>query len=163
MSVIQRIFHYKWLWSIFVFFLVLDQFTKFWVKTHIPAGTYFFPGPIAVIPDFLYWVHIYNTGAAWGMFSGMSIPFAVLAIAVIILIFLFRDKLELKTPIMQVIGGLLISGTIGNLIDRLVYGHVLDFIDVHLPFYRWPAFNVADSAICVAVFMYIFYSFCQKK
>lgn len=135
--------------------LLLDQITKFWVLSNIEPQTYISPPPIPIIDNFLYLVHIYNTGAAWGSFSGSSFWFGVLAIVVLISIFIFRKKLELERPIMQYIMGLLIGGILGNLIDRFYHGHVIDFIDVHLPGYRWPAFNVADMSICISVGLYI--------
>jgi signal peptidase II len=60
---------------------------------------------------------------------------------------------------MQWVFGLVIGGILGNLWDRVTIGHVVDFIDVHLPFYRWPAFNIADSAICIGVLFFVLNSF----
>lgn len=135
--------------------LTLDQLTKYWVLLKIEPGTYITPPPIPIIHNLFYFVHIHNTGAAWGMFSEGSLWLGLLALLVIVSLFIFRKHLELERPIMQYIIGLLLGGIIGNLIDRFSRGHVIDFIDIHLPGYRWPAFNIADSAICIAVVLYI--------
>lgn len=135
--------------------LVLDQLTKFLVLINIEPGTYIYPPAIPLIDNFLYIVHIYNTGAAWGVFAGGSLWLALLAIVALVLLFVFRKKLELERTIMQYIVGLLLGGIVGNLIDRLLHGHVIDFIDVHLPGYRFPSFNVADIALSVSVALYI--------
>ena len=151
----RRIWKYSRLLVIALLVVILDQVSKLWVLYNIEPGTYITPPPLPVIDGFLYLVHIYNTGAAWGSFSGGSFWFGVLAIVVLTGIFIFRKKLELKRASMQYLMGLLVGGILGNLIDRLSYGHVIDFIDVHLPGYRWPAFNVADMAICISVGLYI--------
>lgn len=137
----------------------LDQLSKLLVIDNIPYGTYNHPEPIPVIDGFLYLVHIGNTGAAWGMFQGFGMILAVFALVTIAAIFLLRRMLSLHLKIMQFVFGMLIGGILGNLYDRMTIGHVVDFIDIHLPFYRWPAFNIADSAICIGVVCYIYLSF----
>ena len=137
----------------------LDQLSKVLVVEHIPYGTYNSPAPIPVIDGFFYLVHIGNTGAAWGMFQGFGLILAIFALITIASIFLLRRMLSLHLKIMQRVFGMLIGGILGNLYDRMTIGHVVDFIDIHLPFYRWPAFNIADSAICVGVVCYIYLSF----
>ena len=74
-------------------------------------------------------------------------------------IYRYRRCLALKQPFMQVSFGLLCGGIVGNLIDRIFHGHVIDFLDVHLPFYRWPAFNIADMGITLGLFLYLVTSF----
>lgn len=145
--------------AVAIIVVIIDQLTKYWVALRIEAGTYIYPEPIPVIKNFFYLVHIHNTGAAWGAFSGGSLWLGILALLVIGTFFLFRKHLELERPINQFIMGLLLGGIIGNLIDRFYRGYVIDFIDIHLPGYRWPAFNVADSAICIAVVLYILMTF----
>lgn len=135
--------------------VVLDQLTKLWILNTIEPGTYIDPPPLPVIPGFFYIVHIYNTGAAWGTFAGGSFWLGLLAVAVIIGIFIFRKSLGLERTSMQYGVGLLLGGIIGNLIDRFYRGHVIDFLDIHLPGYRWPAFNIADSAIFLGITLYV--------
>ncbi|MEQ9823183.1 MAG: signal peptidase II [Puniceicoccaceae bacterium] len=158
-SLIQRASRYHVLIVSMLAVFGVDQLTKLLVVEHIPYGTYHHPAPIPVIEGFLYWVHIGNTGAAWGMFQGFGMVLAGFALLTIIIIFIFRRMLSLHLRSMQAVFGLLIGGILGNLYDRVTLGHVVDFIDVQLPFYRWPAFNIADSAICVGVVCYIYLSF----
>lgn len=159
MTLLQRVSRYHVLLLCLLTVVGLDQLTKLLVIEHIPYGTYHHPAPIPLIDGFLYLVHIGNKGAAWGMFQGFGMVLAGFALITIATIFLFRRMLSLHVTSMQVVFGLLIGGILGNLYDRITIGHVVDFIDVQLPFYRWPAFNIADSAICVGVVCYIFLSF----
>ena len=152
--------------------LVLDQITKILVQYSIPfESSYFAPDRITIIEDFFYLVHIGNKGAAWGMFSEYSGILTLLSFAVLLFIFCFRKQLELHRGTVQIAFGLLIGGILGNLIDRIRVGHVIDFIDIHLPFTlpyilpygRWPAFNIADSAIVVGMLFYLLLSLSDTK
>ena len=152
--------------------LVLDQITKILVQYSIPfESSYFAPDRVTIIEDFFYLVHIGNKGAAWGMFSEYSGILTLLSFAVLLFIFCFRKQLELHRGTVQIAFGLLIGGILGNLIDRIRVGHVIDFIDIHLPFTlpyilpfgRWPAFNIADSAIVVGMLFYLLLSLSDTK
>jgi signal peptidase II len=152
--------------------LVLDQITKILVQHSIPfESSYFDPNRITVIEDFFYLVHIGNQGAAWGIFSEYSGILTLLSFAVLLFIFCFREQLELHRGTVQIAFGLLIGGILGNLIDRIRVGHVIDFIDIHLPFTlpyilpygRWPAFNIADSAIVFGMLFYLLLSLSDTK
>ena len=152
--------------------LVLDQITKILVQYSIPfESSYFAPDRVTIIEDFFYLVHIGNQGAAWGMFSEYSGILTLLSFAVLLFIFCFRKQLELQRGKVQIAFGLLIGGILGNLIDRIRVGHVIDFIDIHLPFTlpyilpfgRWPAFNIADSAIVVGMLFYLLLSLSDTK
>ncbi|QJT08257.1 signal peptidase II [Oceanidesulfovibrio marinus] len=111
---------------------------------------------IAVIPGFFDIVHVHNTGAAFSFLaqgSGWQRWFFVAAsvLAIIILAgMIARTALGQKLTLLTL--GLILGGAAGNLVDRLFIGHVIDFIDVYVGSYHWPAFNVADSAISVGVF-----------
>ncbi|HTB63109.1 MAG TPA: signal peptidase II [Opitutales bacterium] len=146
-------------WAAFLAVLVADQLSKAWVRGHIPEGTYHDPPPIPVIDGFFYFVHVNNTGAAWSMFEHYPRALALLGAAALLAVFYFRKSLELHKPFLQYTFGLLCGGILGNLVDRCVNGSVVDFLDVHLPGYRYPAFNVADSGITVGVIIYLVYSF----
>lgn len=168
-----RLRAYRLFWSVAVGILVLDQATKAWVAAAIPFGTYDAgrgPGgasPVVVIPDFFQLVHIGNEGAAWGILSGYRFLLVLVAVVALAAIYFYRGSLELKRTPMQACFGLIVGGILGNLLDRLLYGHVVDFLDVRLPAipflgfdsYRWPAFNVADSGISCGVVAYIVLSF----
>lgn len=136
----------------------LDQVTKLWIHNRLPFGTYGEPGAITVIDGFFYLVHVGNTGAAWSMFSGQSIWLAALAFVTLGAIYGWRHSLGLRERIVQIAFGLLCGGIVGNLVDRLLHGHVIDFLDFHFGRYVYPTFNVADSGICVGVIIYMIHS-----
>jgi signal peptidase II len=139
----------------------LDQFTKFLVLRFIPPNS-----SLALIPNFFDLVHVTNTGAAFGSFknnNGFFIALSCLALIVVFAMLLRRGPVDSWRNIAL---GLLLAGIFGNLTDRLVHGHVIDFLlfDLHVPFaHPWPAFNVADSCICIAVVFFIIYSFRESK
>jgi signal peptidase II len=139
----------------------LDQLTKWLVRENIPYGA-----EIPIIPGFFSLVHASNTGAAFSMFTGNNFFFvglAVAALAVIIFV-LVRDSRtrtgqEGLNKITRISFGLLASGILGNLIDRIFRGAVTDFLHFYISEYAWPSFNVADSCICIAAGLLILGSF----
>ncbi len=139
---------------------LLDQLTKQLVLRFVDPID-----PRIVIPDFFALVHVTNSGAAFGSFANNNGFFVALScIALLVVAFL----LVRSGPDLWRRGalGLLLAGILGNLTDRLLHGHVIDFLlfDLHLPFaHPWPAFNVADSCICIAVFSFIVHSFRQDR
>lgn len=125
---------------------LLDQATK-WSVLHWIAEDESIP----VIPGFFYLIRTYNTGAAFSIGQNNNWFFLALSavVLVVVLVLWFRGRFEQKLT--QVSVALLLAGIAGNLTDRIVHGHVVDFLDVILPWYgHWPTFNVADSCICVA-------------
>ena len=139
----------------------LDQLTKFLVLRFIAPNR-----SLTLIPNFFDLVHVTNTGAAFGSFknnNGFFIALSCLALIVCFAMLLRRGPVDSWRNIAL---GLLLAGIFGNLTDRLVHGHVIDFLlfDLHVPFaHPWPAFNVADSCICIAVVFFIIYSFRESK
>ena len=137
-----------WLLLISALVIVADRGTKTWVSLHIPLG-----GAIPIIPRFLRITHWTNEGAAFSLFADTASPHVVrwalvaftLAAALVILIVLVRlgDHLTLTTVALA----LILGGALGNVHDRIVYGSVIDFIEVHIFTYHWPDFNVADSSV----------------
>ncbi len=133
--------------------IILDQYTKMWVNAHIPKHRY-----IMVIDNFFAITHIRNPGVAFGLFAEgpselktyLFIGFSVIAI-VAILIFFHQTPQENK--IVRVALILIFSGAIGNLIDRVLYQEVIDFLDFFYGSYHWPAFNIADSCITIGVLL----------
>lgn len=118
---------------------------------------------IEVVRNFFYIVHIGNKGAAWGMFSGHGEILVLFTLVALFAIYRFRHRLELYRGTVQLAFGMLIGGALGNLLDRIMRGHVIDFLDFHLGFTipwilpdgRYPAFNVADCGIVIGVFIYL--------
>lgn len=156
-----RLRAYRLLWVIAVAVFVLDQATKTWVVARIPYNPLHAHGPlhdIEVIRGFFYLIHVGNTGAAWSMFAGRSVVLACLAVGTLFAIFFWRHSLGLRHRLVQVCFGLLCGGIAGNLVDRLVHKHVIDFVDLHFGTYIYPTFNVADSGICVGVILYLWHS-----
>jgi signal peptidase II len=141
-----------------------DRLTKSWIVSRLPFGTYGEDeGAIVVVRGFLYFVHVGNTGAAWSLLTGRSLFLALLAVGTLIAIFLGRRALALEQTGVQVAFGLLCGGIVGNLIDRIRQGHVIDFIDLHFGRYIYPTFNVADCGICIGVGLYILRSFTRRS
>jgi len=129
----------------------LDQWTKSLIVQKLMLHQ-----KVEVISGFFNLIHVRNTGGAFGIFGGEkggigSILFVVVSlIAIAILIFLFI-KLGEKEKTLALSFSLVLSGAIGNLIDRLRFGEVIDFLDFYVSSTHWPAFNVADSAICIGI------------
>lgn len=131
--------------------LFVDQLSKWSVVGRLPLGSEW-----AVLPGFFRLVHWGNTGAAWSLFHGNNLMLAAVSMGALVVLFLARHHFEAGTVPGQVALGLVFGGILGNLLDRLIHGHVVDFLYFHL--YRrdgvemgFPAFNVADSAICTGV------------
>jgi len=131
--------------------VTLDQLTKLWVR-----GAFIYGGePQAVIPGFFNLVYVRNEGAAWGMLGGQMPILIILSIVVLILLAVYHRKVLNPTIDHRIALGLMVGGICGNLIDRIRVGWVTDFLDFHIGPYHWPSFNVADSAICIAVGLYL--------
>jgi len=129
--------------------LILDQWSKAYIDSHFELSQ-----SKSIIDNFFNITYVRNPGAAFGMLSdsAIRIPFFI-SISVIaslgILWYLRRLPPDKKWQILSL--GLIFSGAVGNLVDRSRFGEVIDFLDVHWYNYHWPAFNVADSAICIGV------------
>ncbi len=139
-------------------FYVLDQLTKWLVLRSLAPGE----GRV-VIANFFDLYHTTNTGAAFSMLSGANWLFIILS-AVTLAVLAWYAWRGAFTRWNAVAVALLTSGILGNLTDRILRGHVIDFIsiDLHVPFASpWPTFNIADSAICVAVVILVALSFRQ--
>jgi signal peptidase II len=125
--------------------IVADQLTKAWIASSIPPGE-----SISVVGDYLRLVHSQNTGALFGLFRESAVLFGLASILVIGLIVAYHARSG-RSTYMSVALGLLLGGAIGNLIDRLRLGYVVDFVDAGIGNVRWYTFNVADAAISFAI------------
>jgi len=131
--------------------VLLDQATKQIVLRFLSSGQ-----EKVVIDGFFRFVYWGNTGAAWSLFRGRNAPLALVAVVALVILFLNRRHFDPHTLLGQVALGLVFGGIIGNLVDRLTVRHVIDFIYFYLQQrpggeIGFPAFNVADSAICTGV------------
>ncbi len=133
--------------------IALDQITKFLIIGYLPLFD-----SIEIFP-FLHIVNIRNTGAAFGMFKSLGSSFFI-GISVIAIIFVINLLIR---NIYNSLGlSLVLGGAIGNLIDRILYGKVVDFIDFSIGSYHWPSFNVADSALTVGIILILLKSVLKK-
>jgi signal peptidase II len=134
--------------------LICDQITKSMVNRTVPYG-----GHITVINGFFNISHVHNRGAVFGMLNqtGNSVVFYVLTIASLIafaIVVYFFIKVPASEFLLKLTLSLIIAGALGNSLDRLLRGYVIDFLDFYIGNLHWPSFNVADSCITVgAVFM----------
>ena len=138
--------------------LALDQLTKWIVIQKLPRDG----EPLAVVDGFFELVHFGNTGAAWSLFSGHNFWLALFSLAALIFLWVSRRHFGAETVLGQVALGLILGGVVGNLVDRVVHHHVVDFLQFYIPF-RFPAFNVADSGICTGVGLMFVQSFQKPK
>src|SRR6266478_3205471 len=149
-----------------IFFLslplyALDQWTKLMVLRSISPDE-----PRAVVPDFFNLVNVTNTGAAFGSFRGNNTFFIVISAIALLVVLALLVQRRPRDVWRDASLALLLAGILGNLTDRLLYGHVIDFLlfDLHIPYaHPWPAFNVADSCISIAVVLFIIHSFRKQK
>ncbi len=135
--------------------LVLDRLTKWLIASHLSLHD-----GITVIPDFFRIVHVENPGAAFGLFAEASdqgrltllILFSLLALVIVGVLLWKNSHIVSKTGTAL---ALILGGALGNLWDRVIAGHVTDFLEFHIGSYYWPSFNVADSAIVVGAILLV--------
>ena len=134
------------------FVLAFDQVTKEAVSSRLLLSE-----PVPVLGDFVRLTLVHNTGAAFGLFPGSRLPFIVVSLlAIAVVLYLVTREAYRGLP-QRVLLGCILGGAIGNLVDRVRLGWVVDFIDVGLGSARWPVFNVADSAVTVGVILLAWY------
>lgn len=146
----------KWLW-LSVLAIILDQASKQIIVSYMHLYQ-----SIAVTP-FFNLTYVQNTGAAFSFLSDAGgwqrWFFAVLAFIVSIVLTIWLARLKDNETLLAISLALILGGAIGNLIDRVSYGYVIDFLDVYYQSWHWPAFNVADSAISLGVTLMLLESF----
>ncbi len=153
----RKVNHPQGRWRSVVFFLigllivVADQLSKAWIRTNLPEGHSIFE------LGFFRITHVHNTGAAFGLFQGQSFALTIIAIVAITVILVYalvsyRYFPWFDSRLGKLALGLVLGGTVGNLIDRLRLGYVIDFID----FDYWPAFNIADSCVTIGVILFAY-------
>ena len=145
----------KWLTTIFfvtaVLVVVADQLSKLWIRSNLLLGQSLFEVGI------FRFTYVQNTGAAFGIFRGYSSVLTIVALVGVAAILFYTLFLHPRLPLMdsklsRIALGLILGGTIGNVIDRLHLGYVTDFIDIGI----WPTFNLADSSVVVGVILFAY-------
>lgn len=141
--------------------LLLDQATKLLAEHSLLLHE-----TVPVVPFFNITL-AYNTGAAFSFLADQGgwqrWFFSLLALLVSIALVVWISRLKRHEKGVGYALSLILGGAVGNLIDRVLYGHVIDFLDVYYGSYHWPAFNIADSAICVGAVLMVWYSFHEPK
>jgi signal peptidase II len=130
--------------------IILDQVTKQWVTMQFYLGE-----SVPVIPGFFNFAYVRNTGAAWGMLGGLNGLLVGLSLVVLLILIFFRRSFLTDTLIHRLALAFMIGGIVGNLLDRVRLQYVVDFLDFYWRIHHFPAFNVADSAICIGVGLYM--------
>jgi signal peptidase II len=153
-----------WLLLISAVVIFVDRLTKTWVTLRIPFG-----GAIPVVPHFLRITHWTNEGAAFSLFANSASPNTVrwtlvcftlvAALAVLVAMVYLGDRFTLTTFALA----LVFAGALGNVHDRIAYGSVVDFIEVHIFGYHWPDFNIADTAIVTGACLLLLDSLLPKE
>jgi len=141
--------------------IIADQITKFWIIDKIML-----PPRIITINEYFNIVLTWNNGISFGLFNNDNKINALVisSIAIVIILFLIRLLSKAETKKLNIGFGLIIGGAVGNIVDRSIYGAVMDFLDLHIGTYHWPAFNIADSSITIGAIILIADSlFSQKK
>jgi signal peptidase II len=126
--------------------LALDQITKHWIASAFPLHH-----SRAVWGDFIHLTHVRNPGGVFGIPLGGTLPLLPVLLSIVLLVILYRMKFSRGQTPKTIALALIAAGACGNLIDRLRFGEVIDFIDVGIRTYRWPVFNIADAAVTVGV------------
>jgi signal peptidase II len=145
---------YKKILLLSVFLLQLDQLSKIFIRDSFPFSNLKLVTDKGnqVIPNFFYITKIENTGAAWGSLSGNTVLLSVISILVFFLLlkYVLKEKLNSLRTIYY---SMLFAGILGNLIDRLFFGYVTDFLNFYIFSYDYPVFNIADIFIVLGVFL----------
>jgi signal peptidase II len=143
---------YGSIFAIAAVIVILDQWTKWLVRTNIVSGAAWLPDSLQWLMPYARIVHWYNTGAAFGMFKDASLILTILAFVVIGAILFYYPQVEKDDWLLRLALSLQLGGALGNLVDRLTIGHVTDFISVG----NFPVFNVADASITIgAVLLFL--------
>lgn len=136
-----------------LFLLGLDQLSKFWVNTQLPFGI-----PQPFLEPWLYFTHVHNDGAAFSILRGQKWVLSLIALSVSLWLVIYERRLTQRHPMHLAALGCILAGALGNLIDRLRFGYVIDFLDLHRDGRNiWPIFNVADMCINLGVALLILY------
>ena len=135
------------------FIVVLDQLSKSYIQANMRLGE-----SIPVLPDIFHITYILNPGAAFGLFADQTFFVIGLAVAMVLAVIYFYPAIKKESAWMKIGVGLLVGGAIGNLVDRIQIGKVVDFFDFRI----WPIFNIADIGIVCGAFIIVATAFMEK-
>lgn len=136
-----------------IIFLIIDIISKLVVSNLMDVYD-----SIVIIKNFFYITYVRNTGAAWSIFEGEILGLVIVSLIIISFIIYYISKQKNKTRLEKISYSLILGGAFGNLLDRIVYGYVVDFLDFNIFGYDYPIFNLADSFIFVGVVMLIIHT-----
>ncbi len=139
-----------------IIFMLLDQASKYTVINYLDKE-------IVVIKNFFYLIYTKNNGAAFSIFTGKRIFLILITLLIIGGLIYYIIKNDICSKIEILAFSLIIGGSFGNLIDRIVRGYVIDFISVKIFEYNFPVFNIADSLICVGIFLILIIQLRKEK
>ena len=139
-----------WFLPVGVGLVAVDQITKFLVEGKMREGL-----EVPILSGLFSLTRVHNTGVAFGMAQGNNLLTGLLALGILIFAGWMAREWDWKKRWVQVVAGLVAGGAVGNLIDRIRVGYVIDFLDFHYGRWSWPAFNVADAAISIGVGMLV--------
>ncbi len=142
--------------------VILDQVTKMLILRSVPNGT-----SRVVIPGFFNLSHVRNRGAIFGFFSQSGNPVVYVALAVaslgaLVLVMYYFIKVPAQDRLLKITLSLILGGALGNQVDRLLRGYVVDFLEVYVKSFHWPSFNVADSCITIGAILLVYIFFFRK-
>lgn len=132
-----------------VFFLIIDLVTKIVIDNYLDLNE-----SITIIPGFFHFTKIYNDGASWSLFSGHPLILILVTFIILVILLIYQYKFIPKWRNAMAFG-LLYGGIIGNLIDRMLYGYVIDFLDFKIFNFNYPVFNIADIGIVIGILLLI--------
>ena len=139
---------YSLIFSAAFLVILIDQISKFIIRNSMHLSQ-----SIPVVKNIFHITYIQNLGAGFGILQQQTL-FLILVSAIVVSVILFYSKrIGKKDRLLQIIAGIVLGGTVGNLIDRIIYGYVIDFLDFRI----WPVFNIADSAVTIGVILLIAY------
>ena len=136
------------IFSIAFLIILIDQISKFVIRNSMHLSQ-----SIPVIKNIFHITYIHNFGAGFGILQQQKLFLILISAIVVCIILFYSKKIGKKERLLQITIGIVLGGTIGNLIDRIIYGYVIDFLDFRI----WPIFNIADSAVTIGVIFLIFY------
>ena len=138
--------------------VVLDQATKILVRHLLP-----YKEAVSVFGNWIRWYYTTNTGAGFSIFYNQTLFLTIVSLLILGFLIYYYPRLP-RQLLVQTAIFLIVGGSIGNLIDRIVLGRVTDFVDLGVGGLRWPTFNIADSAICIAaILIVVYWMFYEKR